>query len=32
MPEDKNEKERLLLSMISNYEKEYKNMIDGNSA
>jgi len=32
MPEDKNEKERLLLGMISEYEKEYKNMIDGNSA
>lgn len=31
MPEDKNEKERLLLGMISEYEKEYKNMIDGNS-
>ena len=32
MPEDKNEKERILLAMISDYEKEYKNMIDGNSS
>lgn len=32
MPEDKNEKERLLLGMISKYEKEYKSMIDGSSA
>ena len=32
MSEDKNEKERLLLAMISKYEKEYKCMIDGSSA
>jgi len=32
MPEDRNEKERTLLNMISAYEKEYKNIIDGNSA
>lgn len=31
MPEDRSAKERMLLAMISNYEKEYKNMIDGNS-
>jgi hypothetical protein len=32
MPEDRNEKERTLLNLISAYEKEYKNIIDGNSA
>jgi hypothetical protein len=32
MPEDRNEKERCLLTMISAYDKEYKNIIDGNSA
>lgn len=32
MPEDRNEKERLLLSMISKYDKEYKGLIDGTSA
>jgi len=31
MPEDRNAKERMLLNMISQYEKEYKSMIDGNS-
>ena len=32
MPDDRGGKERLLLQIISKYEKEYKNMIDGNSA
>jgi len=31
MPEDKNEKERLLLSLISEYEKEFKNLLEGKS-
>lgn len=32
MPDDRGAKERMLLNMISKYEKEYKNMIDGSSA
>ena len=32
MPEDRSAKERLLLNMISNYEKEYKSILDGNSS
>jgi len=32
MPEGKNEQEKLLLSIISDYDKEFKNMIEGTSA
>lgn len=32
MPEDRSAKERVLLNMISKYEKEYKSIIDGSSS
>jgi hypothetical protein len=31
MPEDRSAKERVLLSTITNYEREYNNLIDGKS-
>jgi hypothetical protein len=31
MPEEKNEKEKLLLGIISEYDKEFKNLIEGTS-
>ena len=32
MPEDQNEKQKCLLNIISSYEKEYRNILEGSSS